>query len=141
MPKKGLLPAFAVLMLAGFVFSASARAAVDFQKYDEALSRAAAENKHVMLYFWADWCQYCAMFNKEVLPDEKVMESLNSSFLSVQVDIEEEPALAEKYEARTLPMIVFLDSAGKVAGYLPGYLPPVEFLEILSFVKNKKYLK
>ncbi len=136
---KKALPA-AILILAGLIFVPRVWAAVDFKNYDEALSQAAAEDKHVMLYFWADWCQYCAMFNKEVLPNEKVVKSLNDSFLSVQIDIEEEPLLAEKYEARTLPMIVFLDSKGTVAGYLPGYLPPGDFLEILNFVKNKTYL-
>ncbi len=136
---KKALPA-AILILAGLIFVPPSWAAVDFKKYDEALSQAAAQDKHVMLYFWADWCQYCARFNQEVLPDEKVVKSLNDSFLSVQVDIDEDPELAEKYKARTLPMVVFLDSKGQVAGFLPGYLPPGEFLAILSFVKNKNYL-
>lgn len=140
MSKKAPALALAVIVLAGLIFIPQARAAVDFKKYDEALTRAAAEDKHVMLYFWADWCKYCAMFNKEVLPDEDVIQSLNNSFLSVMVNIEEEPELAEQYQARTLPMIVFLDSKGTVAGYLPGYLPPADFLEVLNFVKNKSYV-
>lgn len=131
---------FAMVLLAGLVYVPRARAAVDFTKYDEALSRAAEQDKHVMLYFWADWCKYCAMFNQEVLPNEKVMESLNDSFLSVMVNIEEDRELAEKYQARTLPMIVFLDSSGEVIGALPGYLPPADFLEVLNFVKNKSYV-
>ena len=138
MPGQSLKLTVAAL-LAGLIFASSAAAAVDFKKYDEAISQAAQQNKHVMLYFWADWCQYCAMFNNEVLPNEKVIESLNDSFLSVQVNIEEDPELAEKYEARTLPMIVFLDAKGEVAGYLPGYLPPGDFLEILNFVRTKAY--
>ncbi|UQZ89492.1 hypothetical protein C4J81_09875 [Deltaproteobacteria bacterium Smac51] len=138
MLRKGLTLTAAVFM-AGLLFISSAQAAVNFQKYDDALSEAGKQDKHVMIYFWADWCRYCSMFNEEVLPNDNVVKSLNDSFLSVQVNVDEDPDLAKKYNARTLPMIVFLDAKGEIAGYLPGYLPPTEFLEILNFVKNKSY--
>lgn len=142
MLKKRLSPLCVIIFvaLAGLAFAPKALAAVDFKKYDDALALAASENKHVMLYFWADWCRYCAQFNADILPDEKVAGALNDSFLAVMINVDEEPDLADQYEARTLPMVVFLDPAGKVAGFLPGYLPPSEFLGILDFVKNKNYL-
>jgi thioredoxin-related protein len=139
--QKGARLVFAAVFAVGFLFAPLARGAVDFKKYDEALALAAAEDKHVMLYFWADWCQYCARFNSEVLPDEKVGAFLGTDFFSVMINIDEEPELAAKYDARTLPMVVFLDSSGKVAGFLPGFLPPAEFLGILKFVKDKAYLQ
>lgn len=139
MRKKGLSLVLAALIVLGLCIP-TAQAAVEFTTYDEALGRAVAENKHVMLYFWADWCQYCARFNAEVLPDEKVSEAVKASFVAAMINVDEEPDLAAKYDARTLPMVVFLDSSGKAAGFLPGFLPPADFLQILNFVKNKSYL-
>jgi thioredoxin-related protein len=136
--KKG--PSVILAVMIFFIFTPMAMAAVEFKKYDEALSGAAAENKHVMLYFWADWCRYCAQFNAEILPNDKVVEALNKSFLAVMINVDEEPELAAQYDAKSLPMVVFLEPGGKVAGFLPGFLPPDKFLQILGFVRDKKYL-
>lgn len=140
--KKGLGLAGALAAAMILLAAWPARAEVAFTGYDEALAAAARDQKHVMLYFWADWCQYCAKFNREILPDEKIARALNDGFVSVQIDIGDDPqGLARKYNARSMPTIVFLKPNGEMAGYLPGYLPPPEFLEILNFVSSKGYEK
>jgi thioredoxin-related protein len=112
-------------------------AELQYRSMEEALGLAAAENKMVMIFFWAEWCGYCIKIRREVFSDPKVHEVFNRDFLAVSVDIEknaEAAELAKKYRARALPTMVFLKPGGEIAGILPGAVNQESFIKILNYL-------
>jgi thioredoxin-related protein len=131
-----------ILVLALCLGAAGPAGAAEFQyrSLEEALKLAGAENKLVMIFFWAEWCVYCGQLRREVFSDPKVHEVFDRDFLAVSVDIENDPGeLSRKYRARSLPTLLFLKPDSEIVGYLPGAVDQETFLKILNYlVENRK---
>jgi thioredoxin-related protein len=128
-----------ILLLAmfGLGVAVTTKAGEEFQyrSFEEALTLAGAENKLVMVFFWADWCVYCAKIRREVFSDPKIHEVFDRDFVAVSVDIENDPGgLAKKYRARAMPTMLFLKPDSEVLGMLPGAVDQETFLKILEYV-------
>jgi uncharacterized protein len=99
---------------------------------DEALARAKAENKPILLSIGYSACHWCHVMERESFENEDVAAVMNRHFVSIKVDREERPDLDAIYMAATLamnqgqggwPMTVFLtpDQEPFFAG---TYFPP-----------------
>ena len=79
------------------------------------LDSAKAQGKPVMLDFYADWCAYCKVMEKEVFPDPAVVAALEGVVL-LQADItvqdDEDKALAKHLNMSAPPMLFFWDKEG-----------------------------
>src|SRR5512136_214562 len=100
----------------------------------EALARARAENKPILLSIGYSSCHWCHVMERESFENEAVADLMNRHFVSVKVDREERPDLDDIYMAATLalnggqggwPMTVFLtpDQRPFFAG---TYFPPTD---------------
>ena len=72
----------------------------------------------VMVDFYADWCGPCKMLSP-------VLEQLAADHTEIKiakVNVDEEPALAERYRVRGIPHVVMFRN-GKVAEQVLGYKP------------------
>ena len=72
----------------------------------------------VIVDFYADWCGPCKMLSP-------VLEQLavdHSEVKIAKVNVDEEPALAERYRVRGIPHVVMFRN-GKVAEQVLGYKP------------------
>jgi uncharacterized protein YyaL (SSP411 family)/aryl-alcohol dehydrogenase-like predicted oxidoreductase len=101
---------------------------------EEALHRAKAENKPVLLSIGYSACHWCHVMERESFEDERIAGLMNEHFVCVKVDREERPDLDEIYMQATLalnqgqggwPMTVFLtpDQEPIFAG---TYFPPTD---------------
>ena len=98
----------------------------------EALSRAAAEDKPVLLSVGYSACHWCHVMAHESFEDPDIARLMNELFVNVKVDREERPDLdaiyMEAVQALTggggWPMTVFLTPEGKPF-YGGTYFPPV----------------
>ncbi len=103
------------------------------------LKRAAAENRLVMLDFYADWCIYCKDFEKYVFTDPRVIETLKDVVL-LKADVtdndEVDKALLKQVGVTAPPAILFYDTTGReMRGYrLVGAMNADEFLAHLDKV-------
>ncbi len=101
---------------------------------EEALARARAEDKPILLSIGYSACHWCHVMERESFEDEEIARFMNEHFVPVKVDREERPDLDDIYMAATLamnegqggwPMTVFLtpDQEPFFAG---TYFPPTD---------------
>src|SRR5215208_7021631 len=105
---------------------------VDWQPWDEeALSRAAGEDKPILLSIGYSACHWCHVMEHESFEDPEIARLMNESFVCIKVDREERPDVDDIYMEAVQgmtgqggwPLTVFLDSEG-VPFYGGTYFPP-----------------
>lgn len=101
----------------------------------EALARAKAEHKPLMIDFGADWCLPCKEMELKTFSEPKVRAEL-SRFVLLRIDCTngtpESEALQQKYDAETLPAVVVFDGSGQQALKLREFTPPDVLLPVLQ---------
>jgi len=125
--KKCLLLA-AVLLLAGSM----AVGEIEFLRgpLSEAVARAKAEEKPVMIDFITDWCRWCDTLDLHTYSDASVADFINGNVVPIKIDAEkgEGVGIAKKYGVRAYPTILFIRADGEEIDRLVGYVPPEPFL-------------
>lgn len=142
----------AVMLMGAVLMMGRAWADVDGwgENYQQALTRARAENKMVVMDFTgSDWCPWCIKLHDEVFNTPQFKKFAAKNLILVKVDfpraIEQSAAvkaqnekLQEKYKIEGYPTVIVLDSNGKQIGQL-GYEEggPAPFIEKLSKLGQK----
>ncbi len=103
---------------------------------DKALTIAKQENKPVMVYFWAVWCQFCEKFETETLPDPEITKILTNDYVLVAIDLDEDRATANKYGVSYPPYVIFLDKSGNIIERIPGFVEANSFLPIIIKIRD-----
>src|SRR5436853_602358 len=99
---------------------------------EEALRRARAENRPILLSIGYSACHWCHVMERESFEDPEIARLMNEMFVNIKVDREERPDLdtiyMEAVQALTghggWPMTVFLTPEGEPF-YGGTYFPPV----------------
>ena len=100
----------------------------------EALAKAQAENKPILLSIGYSACHWCHVMERESFESEAIADLMNRHFVSIKVDREERPDLDDIYMAATLalnhgqggwPMTVFL-MPDQRPFYAGTYFPPTD---------------
>ncbi|AKF08283.1 thioredoxin domain-containing protein [Sandaracinus amylolyticus] len=107
---------------------------------DDALSRAAAEDKPILLSIGYSACHWCHVMERESFDDPATAALMNELFVNVKVDREERPDLDQIYQlvvqmmgrSGGWPLTVFLTPERKPF-YAGTYFPPVERYGMPSF--------
>jgi thiol-disulfide isomerase/thioredoxin len=108
------------------------------RKLDVALQKAKAQNKPVMIDFWAEWCEWCHRLDQTTYADPNVQQIL-AGFVPVKIDTEngsEGPEAAAEFGVDSLPTIVFLSPSRRLLLKVTGYEGPGQFPETLASVKE-----
>ncbi|HSR70696.1 MAG TPA: thioredoxin family protein [Acidobacteriota bacterium] len=89
--------------------------------YGTGLEQAKELGRPVIIEFWADWCPPCRQMEREVWPDDKVVE-LSKKFVLISVDTDRDNGTARRFQVNVLPTIVFADPWGNAINRHEGYL-------------------
>lgn len=104
-----------------------------------AVSRAKAENKLVLVDVSAIWCSNCRRLDREVFSDEGVKAAIADDFVFSRLEYESDEGqkfLSER-EAGGFPTLWLLDGEGKTIKRLRVTYDPVEFVaELKASVKG-----
>jgi thioredoxin:protein disulfide reductase len=129
---------FGVIAIGFGLFTASAlrEPGITWEQFSESrIAEAKAQNKPVLMDFYADWCIPCLELEKKTFTDATVI-SATAEFVRLKVDLThfdspESEALRKKFNIAGVPTIVFIDKNGSevVSSRVVGYLPPAEFIE------------
>lgn len=105
--------------------------------FDEALARARASGRPIMVDFWADWCGWCHRLDRTTYVDPVVVRK-SQDFVPVKVDTEgsrREVGISEKYDVATLPTIAFLSPSGRLILRVTGFQGPGQFPNAMDDAK------
>ncbi len=107
---------------------------------DEALARAAAEDKPIFLSIGYSACHWCHVMERESFENDEIAAVMNAHFVNIKVDREERPDLDQIYMNAVLalsgrggwPMSVFLAPDGRPF-YGGTYWPPAARMGMPGF--------
>ena len=107
----------------------------------EALQRASAEDKPILLSVGYSACHWCHVMERESFEDRRIAAIMNDNFVCIKVDREERPDIDSIYMAAVQamtgrggwPMTVFLTAEGKPF-YGGTYYPPEDRHGMPGFV-------
>lgn len=97
--------------------------------FEQALAKAGAEKKVVMIDFFTTWCGPCKQLDLTTWKDDGVRGWLAEKTVALKLDAEKETALASRYKVQAYPTIVFVKSDGAELERIVGYRPAETFLE------------
>ena len=108
---------------------ALAKAAIENHTLDEALKKARAENKLVLVDVAAIWCPTCRRLDNDVFADSKVRQKINERYVFSRLEYEspEGTEFLEKHAASGFPNLWILDGDGKTVKKLNVTFDPSEF--------------
>ena len=110
---------------------------------DEALEKAAIEDKPILISIGYSACHWCHVMERESFENDRIAGFLNTHFISIKVDREERPDVDQLYMDAVLamgvqggwPLNVFLTPEQKP--FFGGtYFPPQSFYDILNNVNT-----
>ena len=104
---------------------------------ERGLLEASQENKPVIVYFWAIWCQYCARFQSETLGNPQINKMLENDYVRVAIDLDIDRGVSNKYGVSYPPYVIFLDSNGDVLDRIAGAVDAGTFMPIASRIKDQ----
>ncbi len=105
-----------------------------------AFAQARAEGKGVMIDFAATWCNPCKELELTFAADG-VYETIVDSFVPLKFDVsrgtDDDEAKQEKWNAATLPAVIFVDASGKEVARVREYQPAGQFMKTLKPAAEK----
>ena len=104
---------------------------------DKGLQAAQQEDKPVMVYFWAIWCQFCKKFESETLSNPEVNTILRDDYVLVAMDLDVDRDVARKYGVSYPPYMLFLDGSGNVLERIPGAVDADYFFPKLMHARDQ----
>ncbi|UCD81110.1 MAG: DUF255 domain-containing protein [Desulfobacterales bacterium] len=128
-----------LISLSFIIFFANAVPAseiINWRSYEEGMVLSKIEKKKVFLHFYADWCGFCRKMAKDTFQDASVVAYLNSNFIPVRVNTDNERQTAANYGVAGLPFNVFLTDRGEPIVSVPGYIPADTMLLMLKEING-----
>jgi thiol:disulfide interchange protein DsbD len=101
--------------------------------FDQALAKAKAEGRPVMIDFFAEWCAACKELDRETYVAPTVADE-SQRFVTIKVDATESKdaidALFDRFGVQGLPTVAFVGSDGNIlkSPRVTGFLDAPEFL-------------
>ena len=93
----------------------------------DAIERARAARRPIIIDFWAEWCAACLRFKRETL-DHPETAGVLSAIELIYVDLDKYPTLGEVYGVVAIPDVFLIDSSGRIVDRMQKFVPPKAFV-------------
>ncbi|MCK4577961.1 MAG: thioredoxin fold domain-containing protein [Candidatus Marinimicrobia bacterium] len=135
---------FRIGVIISLMAACGVRDSLDWQAGSFARVADGAGDKMIMLDFYTDRCMWCKRLDAVTFIDPGVIAYANEKLVSLRVDAEkgEDVDLANKYNVRNYPSVVFTRPDGTEIDRIIGYLPPEDFMaEVKRIDSGEKTLE
>jgi uncharacterized protein len=130
--KRLLLLAALVLLVPGRI---RAGGTIAWQPWsDSAFAQAKKEHKFVIMDLEAVWCHWCHVMDETTYKDARVISLMGSHYVSLRVDQDSRPDLANRYEDYGWPATIVFAADGSEIVRRRGYLNPAEMASMLQAI-------
>jgi thioredoxin 1 len=101
-------------------------------RWQRALQIAGSENKLIFVDFYAEWCGVCKRLKGRTFTDSQVGILFNHQFINLALDVEkgEGKMLAEIYDVRQHPTLLFINANGEVVEQGTGFHNAKKLIEL-----------
>ena len=126
---------------------------IKWYSYTDGIKKAKLENKPIVIDFYTDWCTYCKKMDAETYSEQKIYNYLNEKFIPIKVNAESknkvkfdgkemtEKDLAMGFQVNSYPTIFFMENEKNTIGTAPGFIDPLQFYTISTYVGSNAYKK
>lgn len=87
--------------------------------YEAGGRQARRENRPMLVFFTAEWCQFCHLMEQDAFLHQEVVAK-SQQFVCVLVDADREPEVCRQFEINGYPTIQFLTAGGVPLNRLVG---------------------
>ena len=99
---------------------------------DVALALSAETGKPVFIDLYADWCGPCRMLSNDYFSRADYQEVLSQCIL-LKIDVDNNPTLAQRYRAQSIPTLILADADGNEIDRITGVGgSPEDFLPVIT---------
>jgi thioredoxin-related protein len=128
-----------------------ASGSVTWLGFNEGMQKAKAQNKPAVVDFYASWCHWCKVMDRETFSNPKVAVRLKEDYITIRVDVESSQPIVMGNRSfspnefsmmvgvQGLPTVAFFDRDGQLITLLPGYVKTDTFLPLLDYIKSECY--
>ena len=98
----------------------------------DAINLSKKEEKPIFLDIYTDWCLPCKVMEQEVYSDFVIAKYFNANFINIKAEGDQDTGirLANLFQVRGYPTLIFLDVQGKLLLKHNGAASVSEFLEL-----------
>ncbi|MBU7013959.1 MAG: thioredoxin family protein [Theionarchaea archaeon] len=101
--------------------------------YEKVMQQARAENKYVVIDFWAVWCDECKKMDRVAFRDPEVCRLLDECVL-LKVDVDISPQLKSEFRVMGMPTVVIVSPEGDEVMRAVGYQTTEQITRLLTEV-------
>jgi thiol-disulfide isomerase/thioredoxin len=105
--------------------------------YAEAVARAKATGRQVLVDFEATWCGPCKLMDEWIWSDQEVAALLSARYVGVKLDGDLEGDLVDHFNVHGYPAGVIVDATGTVHARFDDYQSSADLLKLLRTVTPK----
>ncbi len=148
MKKNLLFTLFSMVLL----FQVATLAGQPWYAFQDGMKLADSAEKHLVIDFYADWCHWCKVMDKETFSDPNVEKYLFENFIPIKLNAESTSEtitfrgqqltpreLTSAFQVTGFPSIAFLTPDMEVITIIPGYIKKDMFMNILQYVEQECY--
>ncbi len=88
--------------------------------FDEAGAQATAQHKLLLVDAMASWCPPCRTMERDAWPEAKVSAWIGAHAIAVQVDVDEQEAVARRLDIRAMPTLILFRDGQELARSVGG---------------------
>jgi thioredoxin-related protein len=103
----------------------------EIYSYQEGLEVAKKLNRHVFMFFTAEWCTWCNKMKKETFTNAEIKD-LTKNYIIIYVDADKEKEVNQKYQVKGIPAYFMLDGQGRVVKTGAGFKNTTDFKQWLT---------
>ena len=114
------------------IFAADGSQAIRWVDFKPGLAKSKQSSKTAMIYFYAQTCPSCTQMENKTWKDTRVIKTLNTRYIPIKVDVDQDKAVAVLYNVYYLPTIWFVKPDGQSLGNRIGFIPTDLLLKIFT---------